>query len=40
MGRVGYGPSWSCAEFVMDRDVQLPFHVLRVSVASAISESE
>ena len=26
MGRVGYGPSLSWAEFVMGRDVQLPFH--------------
>ena len=25
MGRVGYGPSLSWAEFVMGRDVQLPF---------------
>ena len=24
MGRVGYGPSLSWAEFVMGRDVQLP----------------
>ena len=24
MGQVGYGPSLSCAEFVMGRDVQLP----------------
>ena len=30
MGRVGYGPSLSWAEFVMGRDVQLPatlFHI-------------
>ena len=27
MGRVGYGPSLSWAEFVMGRDVQLPFTV-------------
>ena len=26
MGRVGYGPSLSWAEFVMGRDVQLPVH--------------
>ena len=28
-GRVGYGPSLSWAEFVMGRDVQLPFLVAR-----------
>ena len=28
MGRVGYGPSLSWAEFVMGQDVQLPYIVL------------
>ena len=28
MGRVGYGPSLSWAEFVMGRDVQLPCSVI------------
>ena len=28
MGRVGYGPSMSWAEFVMGRDVQLPYKTL------------
>ena len=28
MGRVGYGPNLSLAEFVMGRDVQLPMYVL------------
>ena len=32
MGRVGYGPSLSWAEFVMGRDVQLPSsHISRLS---------
>ena len=38
MGRVGYGPSLSWAEFVMGRDVQLPS--LRVSnVLVALDET-
>ena len=28
MGRVGYGPSLSWAEFVMGRDVQLPTYMI------------
>ena len=32
MGRVGYGPSLSWAEFVMGRDVQLPLTYLLFTV--------
>ena len=33
MGRVGYGPSLSWAEFVMGRDVLLPFNCLTISAS-------
>ena len=37
MGRVGYGPSLCWAEFVMGRDVQLPFEKVReVMVATDV----
>ena len=34
MGRVGYGPSLSWAEFVMGRDVQLPIKAARITFCS------
>ena len=35
-GRVGYGPSLSWAELVMGRDVQLPFEIKIIAVASVL----